>query len=147
MKKFSYALTAFLLLEIAGFIIVGKLIGVFLTLLIIVLTTALGWMKLRNEGLRGAYQQMNMMQGARTIDPAKMPNMLVLLAGILLIIPGLITDCLGLILLLPWARSGLQRYGERRGVIPASPQPHGKASNDPQILEGEFERKDDGDQP
>ena len=148
---FFWIFILFFMLEIAGFIIVGKLIGVLFTLLLIVLTTCLGIATLREEGLRSSYQHMQMMRGSRKIDPEKMPNALAIFAAFLLIIPGFITDILGLILLVPFVRKLIEAALMKRGVF-ISPQGFGPASNDARqpsghirdgdIIEGECERED-----
>jgi UPF0716 protein FxsA len=144
----------FFLIEISCFIIVGKLIGILLTLLLIVVTTCIGFATLKEEGVRGAYQHMQMMQGARQIDPAKMPNALVIFAGIFLIIPGFVTDFVGLVLLVPFMRHAIERNLAKKGFM-ASPASFGKASNDSgrtrnsihqgDVIDGEYERKDPED--
>jgi UPF0716 protein FxsA len=139
----------FFLAEVACFIIVGKLIGVLLTLLLIVITTCIGIATLREEGVRGAYQQMQVMQGARQIDPEKMPNALSIIGGIFLVIPGFITDFIGLVLLVPLVRKGIFHGLAKKGLL-MTPEAFGKASNDAEhkihrgdTIDGEFERRDD----
>ena len=91
--------------------------------------------------MQSAYQQMNAMQGGR-MDPSQMPNAVKLLAGILLIIPGFVTDCLGGLLLIPGVRRRLEaRMGQR--FTPGAHAQGRKASNDPDVLEGEIVDSDD----
>lgn len=92
------------ILEIAGFIIVGKAIGLWLTLALILFTSFLGLLILR---LGGVGMVRNLQAAGRTgAQPADelVNGAMRVVAGILLIIPGFITDILGLLLLSPAIR-------------------------------------------
>ena len=68
-----------------------------------------------------------------------------LVAGLLLLLPGFITDGIGFLLLIPPVRRGLLlRLLDRSGVIQRqhSPDPPGDRSG-PRVIEGEFRREDD----
>lgn len=88
------------LVEIALFIVVGGWIGVWATLALIVLGVLLGVLILR--GHRDRMAQV-MAGGLRRVDPAVFlaQGALTLLAGLLLILPGFLSDAVALILLLP----------------------------------------------
>lgn len=85
--------------EIALFVTLGGWLGLWLTLLIVVGTGFLGVFILRQQGLRA----MSDMQGAlRGIQGPLSPmahNALIMMAGVLLVLPGFLTDALGLLLL------------------------------------------------
>lgn len=92
------------ILEIAGFIIVGKTIGLWLTLALVLFTSFLGLLILRLGGL-GMVR--NLQDAGRTgAQPADelVNGAMRVVAGILLFIPGFITDILGLLLLSPAIR-------------------------------------------
>ncbi|MEM7170103.1 MAG: FxsA family protein [Pseudomonadota bacterium] len=98
------------LLEIAVFIQVGEQIGVLPTILITVLTALAGTILLRAQGfatLARARAQMD--QG---IMPAEelFNGVCLLLAAFLLLVPGFVTDVLGLLLFVPAVRHGLRRF-------------------------------------
>lgn len=147
MNKIATSIVVFFLVEIAGFIIVGDLIGVILTLVLIVASTVLGFVVLRDEGVRGAYAQMQMMQGARMIDPEKMPNAFSMIAGVLLILPGFVTDLCGLLLLIKPLQRFIESRLKQRGmyVSSAANEPFQASSrlDDERVIEGEFEEKQD----
>lgn len=99
---------AFLLvpiIEIALFIQVGSLIGLFPTLAIVVLTAVLGTWLVRTQGqlalgqLRGSFERLS--------DPTEplAHGAMILLAGALLLTPGFFTDACGFLLLVPGVRS------------------------------------------
>jgi len=95
------------LLEIAGFVIVGGEIGVLPTLALIILTALGGIWLLRRQGvdtIRRAQDRLN--RGEPPVREA-FDGLCLALAGVLLIIPGFITDAAGLLLFLPPVRASL----------------------------------------
>ena len=89
------------IIEIALFVTVGSWIGLWGTLAIVLGTGVLGLSVIRGQGLRAATdirREANMLQ-----NPARplADGVLVALAGVLLVLPGFLTDTLGLLLLLP----------------------------------------------
>ncbi|RCW20380.1 UPF0716 protein FxsA [Ciceribacter lividus] len=102
------------LIEIAGFIIVGKAVGIAVTLGLIVLSTVAGLTLLRVRGI-GMIRKLREKDGLGT-DPEKVfvHGAMIAVAAILLIIPGFVTDLVGLLLLLPFVRNLLwSRLGAR----------------------------------
>lgn len=101
----------YMLAEIAGFILVGSWIGLGWTLLLIILAAVLGAAVIRGQGA-GA---MTDLRGQRR-NPAGLlaDRILVVLAGVLLILPGFISDLVGLVLLIPPLRALIIAAGARR---------------------------------
>ena len=93
------------LIEIGLFIVIGQAIGLWPTLLGIVLTGILGGLVLRWQGM-GVIRQMQL-RFSRGEMPARQMGDAVLigLAGVLLLLPGYFTDLVGLVLFLPWTRA------------------------------------------
>ncbi len=90
--------------EIAVFISVGDIIGLWPTLAIVVLTAFIGTYLLRQQGL-GVLREIEtrINQGDVPVQ-ALFDGACLLLAGALLLTPGFITDTLGLLLFLPPVR-------------------------------------------
>ncbi|MEW6359128.1 MAG: FxsA family protein [Planctomycetota bacterium] len=98
------------LVELALLIEVGKHIGFLPTLGIVILTGLIGSLLARSQGLRLLRQiRLDLSAGILPTD-ALLHGLMILLAGALLITPGLITDTAGFLLLLPPARSLLAEY-------------------------------------
>jgi UPF0716 protein FxsA len=144
--RFSQLLKIFLfllpLLEIAGFIIVGGWIGVVPTLLLIVMTTVLGFVMLRVQGF------LTLMQVQRRIQAGEHPAMdvlggaLLMLGGLLLILPGFITDIIGLLLLVPMVRDLVLKWLVKVGVLVAGPvNPQEQEFIHGRTIEGEYRRE------
>lgn len=93
----------FLLIEL------GRVIGTWNIIFIVVVTGVVGAMLAKSQGLsvlRG--MQMDLMNGILPTDRL-FDGALVLVGGVLLITPGVITDLLGFILLIPFTRAGVKK--------------------------------------
>src|SRR5690606_8852424 len=99
--RFFAAFLLWPLTEIALFVLIGGQIGLWPTLIWVVLSGFLGVMVLRMTALRQSVALRSGLQGLR--DPAALAagGLMSMLAGLLLILPGFLTDGLGLLLLLP----------------------------------------------
>ena len=113
------------MIELALLIKLGQLTNVLTTVAIVVLTGAIGAYLARREGLKTCSRiQENLAAGA---SPAVelVNGLLILIAGAVLITPGLLTDFVGFALLFPAVRYRVGRklsaYFEHRIVI-ARPQ-------------------------
>jgi UPF0716 protein FxsA len=133
MNVAKYMLLAILLLpamELAAFIAVAAAIGVLPALGLVAATSFAGAMILRHAGGNHiARVRVALSQGSFTALEADGTGGLTLLAGILLLIPGFITDALGLLLLLAplgrlWGASLArgQRTAASDGVVDLAPE-------------------------
>jgi UPF0716 protein FxsA len=89
------------LLELALLIKVGQSIGFWSTMAIIVLTAGLGVAVMQSHGLKTMQRLQAALADDKTPVPSVIDGTFVMFAGLLLISPGLITDVLGLLLLIP----------------------------------------------
>ncbi|GAB2186362.1 FxsA family protein [Roseibium sp. LAB1] len=108
-----YIIAAILLLpliEIAMFIWVGGLIGVFPTILLTVITALAGTLMLRQQGLSLLMRMQTELDAGRTPGNEVMQGAMIVLASILLLIPGFVTDAIGLLLFIPPVREALARF-------------------------------------
>ncbi len=133
------------IIEIALFIQVGDWIGVGPTLGLVVLSAVAGVMLMRVQGLQTlARLQANMAEGGDPVNPLA-HGALLLLAGMLLLVPGFFTDAVALPLLIPAVRSRLIRWGAARVTVQAAgfatAQGRGGpgAQRDVEIIEAEYE--------
>ena len=101
------------LIEIAVFIQVGGLIGLWPTLALIVLTAVLGTWQLRAQGIATLARARGQME--RGVMPARelFDGLCLLMAGALLLTPGFVTDALGGLLFVPSLRDLLRRIMAR----------------------------------
>lgn len=93
----------FLLIEL------GKMIGTWNVIFIVVVTGVVGAMLAKSQGLSILRNiQVDLMNGILPADRL-FDGALVLIGGILLITPGVLTDLLGFILLIPFTRAGVKK--------------------------------------
>jgi UPF0716 protein FxsA len=107
--------------ELYLLIVVGKQIG-FLSLIgLLALSAFVGISFAQREGLRVWSELQQDLLAGREPRHGALEGVLVLLGGILLVVPGLITDVAGLLLLIPWTRHGiaavLRRNRSRAGSV------------------------------
>ena len=108
--KLFLAFTIIPFLEIYLLIEIGSYIGAFNTLLIVVLTGFLGALLARYQGLK------TMLKVRESLAHGEMPAehlldaLLILLAGIVLLTPGFLTDLAGLIILIPTTRFHFKKW-------------------------------------
>jgi UPF0716 protein FxsA len=137
------------LLEIATFVYVGQWLGVWRTVGLVVLATVTGIAILRYQGL-GALKRIN-----RDLSRARPPaegiadGFLIVVASILLIIPGFLTDLVGLLLIVPPIRHLVWRYlGKSINVRYSRSGPGQQRRADyVDLSPDDFHRRDDGPRP
>ncbi len=101
-------------IELALLIRVGGMIGVIPTISIIVFTGVLGASLARHEGLRVWIEANRSLQTGQVPTDQMIEGMLILLAGVVLLTPGFLTDLTGFALLLPPIRIALRNYLKKR---------------------------------
>ena len=135
------------LIEIALFIQVGGLIGLFPTLAIVVITAIVGTWLVRSQGaqalnnLRTSFNDLN--------DPTEplAHGAMILFSGALLLTPGFFTDAVGFALLVPAVRAAVLRALRKRievhSVVAGQAQWTQRRPGAPDIIDGEFEVQDE----
>lgn len=100
-------------LELLLFLIVGQRIGIGATFAIILLTGFLGAYLAKSQGLKAlARYQASLAQGVLPHE-AIIDSLLILIAGILLLTPGFLTDAMGFSLLVPSLREKIRTRLEK----------------------------------
>jgi len=106
--------TAVPLLELALLIKVGSVIGAFNTITIVVLTGALGAWMARRQGLRVLQRITESMRQGEPPGKGLLDGAFILIGGAFLLTPGLITDALGFLCLLPPTRNIMRAWALRK---------------------------------
>lgn len=99
----------YLVVEIVALVAVGSVIGVGWTLLLLLVGSVLGLWVARREGMRAAQAVAAALSARRVAHEELTDGLLVAVAGVLLFLPGLVTDVAGLALLLPPVRALVSR--------------------------------------
>ncbi len=108
------------IVEIALFIQIGGAIGLWPSLLIVLLSAVAGTAIIRLQGLRALDRLRTSMQdGGDPVGPIA-HGALILVAGVLLLVPGFFTDAVGLLLLIPAVRAQVIRWGASRLTVQAA---------------------------
>ena len=157
-----YLLLAFIavpLIEIALFIQVGGIIGLWPTLLIVLLTALLGSYLVRQQGSKELARLRQSFSDLSDPSESLAGGAMILFSGALLLTPGFFTDALGFALLVPGIRKRVfHAMKSRINVQKFQMGPEGHAQGHPQhhpphprpddrVIDGDFERVDDSPKP
>ena len=142
------------LLEITAFVVVGSRIGVLATIGIVILTAFAGAILMRVQGF-GLLQRIRAETEAGRLPQRELVHgLMVLVAGFLLLVPGFVTDTIGLLLFIPafrdlvWSLIGVRLVTNvefTRASRATGPHRGGGGTID--LDEDEFKRTDPGDSP
>jgi UPF0716 protein FxsA len=114
---FSLAFLALVFGEIAGFILVGKTIGVLPTLGLVLLGMIVGVLLLRLHGIATLVRARAEIAAGRTAARPLAEGAVLALGALLVILPGFLTDLIGILLFIPGVRDALWRAVRRRVEI------------------------------
>ena len=114
---FSYLLAAFIVMpvvEIAVLIRVHNHIGLANTIALVIITGVAGAIMARAQGFMVLMQLRRDMAEGTMPAPRLMDGVMILIAGVLMITPGLITDSAGFLLLMPPVRAAIRGWLRRK---------------------------------
>ncbi|MDA8018016.1 MAG: FxsA family protein [Thermoanaerobaculia bacterium] len=96
------------LTELWLLLLLGRNVGLVPTLALVILTGALGAWLARSQGLRAFAAVQAELNSGRMPTSSLLDGLLILIAGAVLLTPGLLTDVFGFLLLIPWTRERLR---------------------------------------
>ena len=102
------------MLELWLLIRVGHVIGAPWTIVIVVLTGAAGAWLAKLQGLMVIMEIQRDMAEGRMPAPRMLDGVMILIAGVLMITPGLVTDAAGFALLVPAVRYSIRQWMRRK---------------------------------
>lgn len=108
------------LIEIAVFVLVGSQIGVLATIGLVIATAVAGSILLRIQGFGVLSRIRAKMESGGNPGRDLVDALMVMLAGILLLTPGFVTDSIGILLFLPPVRTLVWSFLSTRIVVMAS---------------------------
>ncbi|MCC4956242.1 FxsA family protein [Klebsiella pneumoniae] len=131
-------------IEISIFIQVAHVLGVFMTLILVIFSSVVGMSLVRNQGFKNFLLMQQKMAAGESPAAEMIKSVSLIIAGLLLLLPGFFTDFLGLLLLL----LPVQKH------LTMKLMPHLRFSRMPgggfsagtgggETFEGEFQRKDE----
>ncbi len=89
---------------------IGRVIGITLTIAIVIFTGIVGAYLVKNQGFNLLFSIKNQMSDGIIPTDSLIEGLLVLIGGIFLITPGLITDIVGFLLVIPQSRLFIFKY-------------------------------------
>ncbi|MFF4959911.1 FxsA family membrane protein [Streptomyces sp. NPDC001222] len=149
---------AWLVLEIWLLTLVGRAAGGLTVFLLLVAGFVLGSVVVKRAGRR-AFRNLSETLGARSSvpEPPSGGNGLMMLGGLLLMLPGLLSDAVGLLLLVPPVQRTVSRRAERTLDRKLREAPYGSFGDafrqarihrpDGKVVQGEVIRDEPGDTP
>lgn len=131
-------------IEISIFIQVAHVLGILLTLVLVIFSSVVGLSLVRNQGLKNLMWMQQKMAAGESPAAEMLKSISLIIAGLLLILPGFFTDFLALLLLLPPVQKlltfkllkHLSFYRMPGGGFSAG-------KGDGQTFDGEYQRKDE----
>lgn len=155
MLRLLLLFTSVPLIELALLLWIGGRIGVLPTVALILATGVAGASLARLQGLATWRRFQAALAAGRLPGRELLEGLLILVAGALLLTPGVLTDAVGFLLLVPPARRRIVRLGEVRlrarvvvggGRRPGAAPPSRNAG-DPEVIDAEFDVLDGPDGP
>ena len=102
------------LIEIVLFIEIGSRIGTWMTLLIIASTAILGASLAHKEGLKTWWGIQDKLSSGGLPNEELLDALMILVAGVVLLTPGFLTDVIGFLLLFPGTRRAIKQWLRRK---------------------------------
>lgn len=99
---------------------VGEVFGAFSTVMLVVLTAVIGGFLVRQQGFSTMMRMRETAARGETPALEMVEGSILLLCGVLLLLPGFITDAVGFLLLIPPLRKAFVLWILRKGNILAS---------------------------
>jgi len=154
--KLLLGLLALFIVEIWVLIKVGSVIGALASVFLMLLSAGVGISLVRSQGLQTLLSMQQRMAAGELPAREILQGMLLAIAGLLLILPGFVTDAVGLLLLQPalrdWLAGRWLNYSQLHMPVASRPtpfnddqspfEPHSSARKGGTTVDGEFERKD-----
>jgi UPF0716 protein FxsA len=111
------SLVVLAMVEIYAIIQVAHVIGALDTIALLIIVSVIGAWLTRHEGFVVLRRLRTQLNTGHTPTDELIDGALVVSAGVLLMVPGFVTDAVGLVVLFPPTRSLLRRYLRRRFAV------------------------------
>ncbi|MCP5305398.1 MAG: FxsA family protein [Chromatiaceae bacterium] len=141
---FLFIFVAAPLIELYLLIEVGSEIGALPTILLSIFTAVLGGALVRMQGLAVLFRAQAQMANREVPAFELLEGVLLVLAGLMLLLPGFVTDTLGFLLLLPSLRRWLilRWLAARVDLQPAPGENRRSPVHPDRVIEGDYKRED-----
>ena len=115
MLKFLITFTIIPIIEIYLLIEIGSIFGALTAITLVILTGFLGAFMARMQGLQTLFRIQKNLREGRMPSGELLDALLIVIAGLVLLTPGFLTDSVGFLLLIPATRNSI-KYWLRRQI-------------------------------
>lgn len=137
MKIFLILLLAIPLVELYFLIQLGEVIGALPTILLTIATAVIGVALMRQQGLATIQTAQVQMASGESPQQSMMEGVFIFIGGVFLFFPGLISDAIGFLFLIPFVR----RFLIGQSLKGFHAKGHYRSQGQNQVFEGEWEEK------
>jgi UPF0716 protein FxsA len=113
-------------IEITVLVLIGNVIGLLPTLALVVLATVLGVVLLRREGMKAVTAFQSKIRSGQPPQAEMLDGVLIAVAGVLVVLPGVVSDVLAIALLFPPTRAVIRKSVLKRAEARASQHRQGQ---------------------
>ena len=114
MLKLLLAFTIIPIIEIYLLIEIGSIFGVLTAITLVILTGFLGAFMARMQGLQTLFRIQESLREGRMPSGELLDGLLIVIAGVVLLTPGFLTDSAGFLLLIPTTRNSIRSWLQRQ---------------------------------
>ena len=114
MLKFFIAFTIIPIIEIYLLIEIGSIFGALTAITLVILTGFLGAFMARMQGLQTLFRIQESLREGRMPSGELLDALLIVIAGLVLLTPGFLTDSAGFLLLIPTTRNSIISWLQRQ---------------------------------
>ena len=114
MLKLLLAFTIIPIIEIYLLIEIGSIFGVLTAITLVILTGSLGAFMARMQGLQTLFRIQGSLREGRMPSRELLDALLIVIAGLVLLTPGFLTDLAGFLLLIPTTRNSIISWLQRQ---------------------------------
>ena len=114
MLKLLLAFTIIPIIEIYLLIEIGSIFGVLTAITLVILTGFLGAFMARMQGLQTLFRIQESLREGRMPSGELLDALMIVIAGIVLLTPGFLTDSAGFLLLIPTTRNSIISWLQRK---------------------------------
>ncbi|NOR80347.1 MAG: exlusion protein FxsA [Methyloprofundus sp.] len=129
-------------IEIYLLLQIGGIVGVFPTIILVVLTAIIGAGLLRQQGIATWQRFQDNLQKGEIPAYEMVEGPILLVGGALLLTPGFFTDVIGFACLIPPVRQKIAQYIIEKRLVQTGVAPQQKPKAQPGVIEGEYKRED-----
>ena len=114
MLKLLLAFTIIPIIEIYLLIEIGSIFGVLTAIVLVILTGFLGAFMARMQGLQTLFRIQESLREGRMPSGELLDALVIVIAGVVLLTPGFLTDSAGFLLLIPTTRNSIISWLQRQ---------------------------------